>query len=245
LADGRQSSLPRRKSTGPGSGFEISVPGRQDGLGHDPACGSAHLVVPSVAPFSLKLGIVLSHTPPETFFNARRLANYSLKQGDIVKIFLVGQGVEIDRIADPKCNVRERRASRTCAPRCATSRATDSKSLRVRATPRCCSISSTARSRQRSCGPRGRRCEPEDSSRSSAGGRTSTPPGGRRPLSARRRNKSSAGAARREDWSRRRRHAASSVALRTQAGAAECWRTDPVAVPRETARVARGLQSCV
>jgi sulfur relay (sulfurtransferase) complex TusBCD TusD component (DsrE family) len=54
----------------------------------------------------MKLGIVLSHTQPETVFNALRLANYSLKQGDTVKIFLVGQGVEIDRIADPKFDVR-------------------------------------------------------------------------------------------------------------------------------------------
>ena len=41
----------RRKSIGPNSGFEIFVPGRQDGFGHNPACGSAHLSVPSVAPF--------------------------------------------------------------------------------------------------------------------------------------------------------------------------------------------------
>lgn len=54
----------------------------------------------------MKLGIVLSHTQPETVFNALRLANYSLQQGDTVKIFLVGQGVEIDRIADPKFDVR-------------------------------------------------------------------------------------------------------------------------------------------
>ncbi len=55
----------------------------------------------------MKLGIILSHTQPETVFNALRLANYSLRQGDAVKIFLVGQGVEIDRIDDPKFNVRE------------------------------------------------------------------------------------------------------------------------------------------
>lgn len=55
----------------------------------------------------MKLGIILSHTQPETVFNALRLANYSLKQGDVVKIFLVGTGVEIDRIADAKFNVRE------------------------------------------------------------------------------------------------------------------------------------------
>lgn len=55
----------------------------------------------------MKLGIVLSQTEPETVFNALRLANYSVKQGDTVKVFLMGQGVEIDRIEHPKFNVRE------------------------------------------------------------------------------------------------------------------------------------------
>jgi len=55
----------------------------------------------------MKLGIILSHTQPETVFNALRLAYYSLTQGDTVKIFLVGPGVEMDQIADRKFNVRE------------------------------------------------------------------------------------------------------------------------------------------
>ncbi len=55
----------------------------------------------------MKLGIILSQTDPETVFNALRLANYGLKQGDTVKIFLVGKGVELDQINDPKFNVRE------------------------------------------------------------------------------------------------------------------------------------------
>jgi len=55
----------------------------------------------------MKLGIILSTTEPETVFNALRLANYSLKQGDAVKVFLMGKGVELDRIEDAKFNVRE------------------------------------------------------------------------------------------------------------------------------------------
>ena len=54
----------------------------------------------------MKLGVILSRTEPETVFNALRLANYSLKQGDTVSIFLMGQGVELDQIDDPKFNVR-------------------------------------------------------------------------------------------------------------------------------------------
>lgn len=55
----------------------------------------------------MRLGIILSQTEPETVFNALRLANYSLKQGDSVKIFLMGKGVELDRIDDTRFNVRE------------------------------------------------------------------------------------------------------------------------------------------
>ncbi len=55
----------------------------------------------------MKLGIILSQAEPEAVFNALRLANYSLKQGDTVKIFLLGKGVEIDQINDRKFNVKE------------------------------------------------------------------------------------------------------------------------------------------
>ena len=55
----------------------------------------------------MNLGIILSQTEPETVFNALRLANYSLKQGDHVRVFLMGKGVEMDRIEDAKFNVRE------------------------------------------------------------------------------------------------------------------------------------------
>ena len=55
----------------------------------------------------MKLGLILSQTDPETVFNALRLAGYSLKQGDDVKIFLIGKGVELDQISDPKFKVEE------------------------------------------------------------------------------------------------------------------------------------------
>ena len=55
----------------------------------------------------MKLGIVVTQTDPETVFNALRLALYSLEQGDEVRIFLSGKGVEIDRIEDPKFNVND------------------------------------------------------------------------------------------------------------------------------------------
>jgi len=50
--------------------------------------------------------MIITRTDPEAVFNALRLALYSLQQGDEVRIFLSGQGVEIDRISDPKFDVR-------------------------------------------------------------------------------------------------------------------------------------------
>ena len=54
----------------------------------------------------MKLGIVITQTDPETVFNVLRLANYSLKQGDMVRIFLSGRGVEMDHIEDQKFDVK-------------------------------------------------------------------------------------------------------------------------------------------
>lgn len=54
----------------------------------------------------MKLGLIISQTDPETVFNALRLALYSLKQGDEVRVFLSGRGVEIDQIEDPKFDVK-------------------------------------------------------------------------------------------------------------------------------------------
>ncbi len=55
----------------------------------------------------MKLGIIITHTDPETVFYTLRQATYSLQQGDSVRIFLSGRGVEIDRIDDPKFDVKD------------------------------------------------------------------------------------------------------------------------------------------
>jgi uncharacterized protein involved in oxidation of intracellular sulfur len=54
----------------------------------------------------MKLGMIITQTDPETVFNALRLALYSLEQGDEVRIFQSGKGVEIDRIEDPTFDVK-------------------------------------------------------------------------------------------------------------------------------------------
>jgi uncharacterized protein involved in oxidation of intracellular sulfur len=42
----------------------------------------------------MKLGIIISQKDHETVWNAYRLGIFSLKQGDSVKTFLIGKGVE-------------------------------------------------------------------------------------------------------------------------------------------------------
>jgi uncharacterized protein involved in oxidation of intracellular sulfur len=54
----------------------------------------------------MRLGMIIAQTDPETVFNALRLALYSLEQGDEVRIFLSGRGVEIDQIKDQRFNVK-------------------------------------------------------------------------------------------------------------------------------------------
>ncbi|MEK7212855.1 MAG: DsrE family protein [Patescibacteria group bacterium] len=55
----------------------------------------------------MKLGIIISQTNPETIWNAFRLANFSIRQGDTVKIFLVGEGVEYEASSSEKYNIHE------------------------------------------------------------------------------------------------------------------------------------------
>jgi sulfur relay (sulfurtransferase) complex TusBCD TusD component (DsrE family) len=55
---------------------------------------------------SLRLGFVLTNTDPETVFNAFRLANYAVDNGDTVSVFLLGKAVELDQINDAKFDVQ-------------------------------------------------------------------------------------------------------------------------------------------
>ncbi|MFA6107859.1 MAG: DsrE family protein [Candidatus Latescibacterota bacterium] len=55
----------------------------------------------------MKLGMIITQADPETVFNALRLALFSLQQGDQVRLFLSGRGVEIDRLEDPRFDVKE------------------------------------------------------------------------------------------------------------------------------------------
>ncbi len=58
----------------------------------------------------MKLGVIISTKNQETNWNAFRLANFALKQGDEVKIFLVGEGVEYEASNSEKFNIQEQTA---------------------------------------------------------------------------------------------------------------------------------------
>ncbi|MBF0559347.1 MAG: DsrE family protein [Nitrospirae bacterium] len=55
----------------------------------------------------MKLGIVICSNDPETVWNAFRFANFSLKEGDEVKVFLLAKGVECESIDTDKFKVSE------------------------------------------------------------------------------------------------------------------------------------------
>jgi len=50
----------------------------------------------------MKLGIVIYSNDAETVWNAFRFANFSLKEGDTVKIFLLAKGVEYEKLDSEK-----------------------------------------------------------------------------------------------------------------------------------------------
>ena len=55
----------------------------------------------------MKLGIILSTNSAEKNWNAFRLANLALSKGDIVSIFLVGEGVEYRQASLSIFNIKE------------------------------------------------------------------------------------------------------------------------------------------
>jgi predicted peroxiredoxin len=57
---------------------------------------------------AMKIGIVICSNDPETVWNAFRLANFSLAEGDSVFIFLSGKGVEAPTISSKDFDVKEK-----------------------------------------------------------------------------------------------------------------------------------------
>lgn len=55
----------------------------------------------------MKIGIIISTNDAETCWNALRFANFSLGQKDDVHIFLLGKGVEYQKISTANFNIME------------------------------------------------------------------------------------------------------------------------------------------
>ena len=53
----------------------------------------------------MKIGIIIATNEAETSWNAFRFANFSLKKNDEVKIFLMGKGVEAEKISTEEFDV--------------------------------------------------------------------------------------------------------------------------------------------
>jgi uncharacterized protein involved in oxidation of intracellular sulfur len=56
---------------------------------------------------NMKIGIVVYSNDPETVWNAFRFANFALAQGDEVKVFLLGRGVESESLDADRFKVKE------------------------------------------------------------------------------------------------------------------------------------------
>jgi uncharacterized protein involved in oxidation of intracellular sulfur len=53
----------------------------------------------------MKVGIIITQNKPEQVFTALRFANFALKEGDKVSVFLAAEGVELENINDPRFDV--------------------------------------------------------------------------------------------------------------------------------------------
>jgi len=53
------------------------------------------------------IGMVIYSNDTETVWNALRLANYFKNQGDTVRIFLLGKGVELDNLVNANNDIKE------------------------------------------------------------------------------------------------------------------------------------------
>ena len=59
----------------------------------------------------MKIGLVIYSNDPETVWNAFRLGNFALKQGDTVRAFLLAKGVECESLDTEQFKVTEQMQS--------------------------------------------------------------------------------------------------------------------------------------
>lgn len=53
----------------------------------------------------MKIAVIISQNNPEQVFTALRFANFALKEGDTVSVFLAAEGVELENITDSRFDV--------------------------------------------------------------------------------------------------------------------------------------------
>jgi len=54
---------------------------------------------------SLRIGIIIASNDPETVWNAFRFGNFASQEGDSVSVFLLGKGVEAEKIVSDNFDV--------------------------------------------------------------------------------------------------------------------------------------------
>ncbi len=55
----------------------------------------------------IKIGMIIYSNDPETVWNAFRFGNFALGEGDMVKVFLLGKGVECEKLDNTKFEVND------------------------------------------------------------------------------------------------------------------------------------------
>ncbi len=55
----------------------------------------------------MKIGMIIYSNDPETVWNAFRFGNFSLGEGDTVKVFLLGKGVECEKLDNANFKVND------------------------------------------------------------------------------------------------------------------------------------------
>ncbi|MCX6250663.1 MAG: DsrE family protein [Bacteroidetes bacterium] len=61
----------------------------------------------SIPDAKMKIGMVIYSNDPETVWNAFRFGNFALSEGDSVKVFLLGKGVECEKLDNAKFKVND------------------------------------------------------------------------------------------------------------------------------------------
>jgi sulfur relay (sulfurtransferase) complex TusBCD TusD component (DsrE family) len=67
---------------------------------------TGNIVLPELK-VSSRIGIIISTNDPETVWNAFRFADFSCQEGDSVSVFLLGKGVEAEKIENKDFDVKE------------------------------------------------------------------------------------------------------------------------------------------